>query len=92
MLPNEYSLNLIKLRQLSSSCSPNRKKRRIYLAVVRVRNHVNPLSNKYQTPVSPQELEKIYVVRLSRSMWILVASKGVLLNMATLEPNWNFLG
>ena len=63
------------------------------MAVVRVRNHVNPLSNKYQTPASPLEFEKIYAAPTQPLHLDIGCGKGrFLLNMATLEPNWNFLG
>ena len=63
------------------------------MAAVRVRNHVNPLSNKYQTPASPLEFEKIYAAPTQPLHLDIGCGKGrFLLNMATLEPNWNFLG
>lgn len=63
------------------------------MAPVRVRNHVNPLSNKYQTPASPVDWEKIYAAP-TRSLHLDIGcGKGrFLLNMATVQPNWNFLG
>ena len=62
--------------------------------VVRVRNHVNPLSNKYQTPVSPLDWEKIYAAPTFQPLHLDIGcGKGrFLLNMATLEPSWNYLG
>lgn len=63
------------------------------MAVVRVRNHVNPLSNKYQTPVSPLDWEKIYINSNQPLHLDIGCGKGrFLLSMATLQPNWNFLG
>lgn len=63
------------------------------MAVVRVRNHVNPLSNKYQTPASPLDWEKIYAVPTQPLHLDIGCGKGrFLLSMATLEPSWNFLG
>lgn len=63
------------------------------MAVVRVRNHVNPLSQKYQTPVSPLDWEKIYAAPNQPLHVDIGCGKGrFLLNMATLETNWNFLG
>jgi len=63
------------------------------LAPVRVRQHVNPLSKKYQTPVSPPEWDKVYAVLTQPLHLDIGCGKGrFLLGMATLEPNWNFLG
>jgi len=63
------------------------------LAVVRVRQHVNPLSQKYQTPVSPVDWEKVYADLTQPLHLDIGCGKGrFLLSMATLEPNWNFLG
>ena len=63
------------------------------MAFVRVRQHVNPLSKKYQTPVSPPDWNKVYAV-LTQPLHIDIGcGKGRFLSsMATLEPNWNFLG
>ncbi len=63
------------------------------MAVVRVRNHVNPLSKKYQTPANPLNWEKIYAAPTQPLHLDIGCGKGrFLLNLATLEPNWNFLG
>lgn len=63
------------------------------MAVVRVRQHVNPLSQKYQTPVSPPEWGKIYADLTQPLHLDIGCGKGrFLLNMATVQPNWNFLG
>jgi len=63
------------------------------LAPVRVRQHVNPLSQKYQTPVSPVDWEKVYTIPTQPLHLDIGCGKGrFLLSMATLEPNWNFLG
>lgn len=63
------------------------------MAVVRVRNHVNPLAQKYLTPVSPLDWEKIYAAPDQPLHLDIGCGKGrFLLSMATLEPNWNFLG
>lgn len=60
---------------------------------VRVRNHVNPLSNKYQTPASPLDWEKIYAAPTQPLHLDIGCGKGrFLLNMADWEPEWNFLG
>ncbi|MBD2522740.1 tRNA (guanosine(46)-N7)-methyltransferase TrmB [Nostoc sp. FACHB-133] len=63
------------------------------MAAVRVRQHVNPLANKYQTPASPLEWEKIYAKPNQPLHLDIGCAKGqFLLNMAQIEPNWNYLG
>ena len=63
------------------------------MAVVRVRNHVNPLSKKYQTPANPLNWEKIYAAPTQPLHLDIGCGKGrFLLSMATLEPSWNYLG
>jgi tRNA (guanine-N7-)-methyltransferase len=63
------------------------------LAAVRVRQHVNPLGKKYQTPASPQDLEKIYAKPNQPLHLDIGCAKGLfLLNMAKIESNWNYLG
>ncbi|HEY9611982.1 tRNA (guanosine(46)-N7)-methyltransferase TrmB [Allocoleopsis sp.] len=60
---------------------------------VRVRQHVNPLSNKYQTPVQPPKWENIYAQPDQPLHLDIGCARGeFLLSMATLQPNWNFLG
>ncbi|MFN6482635.1 MULTISPECIES: tRNA (guanosine(46)-N7)-methyltransferase TrmB [unclassified Nostoc] len=63
------------------------------MAAVRVRQHVNPLGKKYQTPASPQDWEKIYA-KPNQSLHLDIGcAKGLfLLNMSKIEPNWNYLG
>ncbi|MDZ8032641.1 MAG: tRNA (guanosine(46)-N7)-methyltransferase TrmB [Nostoc sp. DedQUE08] len=63
------------------------------MAAVRVRQHVNPLGKKYQTPASPQDLEEIYAKPNQPLHLDIGCAKGLfLLNMAKIESNWNFLG
>ncbi|WGV27470.1 tRNA (guanosine(46)-N7)-methyltransferase TrmB [Halotia branconii] len=63
------------------------------MAPVRVRQHVNPLAKKYQTPASPLEWEKIYAQPNQPLHLDIGCARGqFLLNMATIEPDWNFLG
>ncbi|MEI2582977.1 tRNA (guanosine(46)-N7)-methyltransferase TrmB [Scytonema sp. PRP1] len=63
------------------------------MAVVRVRQHVNPLSQKYQTPLNPIEWEKIYAKPNQQLHLDIGCARGrFLLSMAKIEPNWNFLG
>ncbi|MBW4559174.1 MAG: tRNA (guanosine(46)-N7)-methyltransferase TrmB [Trichormus sp. ATA11-4-KO1] len=63
------------------------------MAVVRVRQHVNPLAKKYQTPASPLDWEKVYT-QPSQPLHIDIGcAKGrFLLKMAQIAPDWNFLG
>jgi tRNA (guanine-N7-)-methyltransferase len=60
---------------------------------VRVRQHVNPLANKYQTPINPVDWEKIYT-KLNQPLHLDIGcAKGkFVFQMAQLEPSWNFLG
>lgn len=63
------------------------------MAVVRVRQHVNPLSEKYQQPVEPPNWEKIYTHAKQPLHLDIGCGRGVfLLQMAELYPEWNFLG
>ncbi|NEP12389.1 MAG: tRNA (guanosine(46)-N7)-methyltransferase TrmB [Symploca sp. SIO2C1] len=60
---------------------------------VRVRQHVNPLSKKYQTPVSPPDWTKIYAQTTQPLHLDIGCARGeFLFEMARLQPNWNFLG
>ena len=60
---------------------------------VRVSQHVNPLSQKYLEPVNPPDWEKIYANPTQPLHLDIGCAKGrFLLNMATVEPDWNFLG
>jgi tRNA (guanine-N7-)-methyltransferase len=63
------------------------------VARVRVRQHVNPLSDKYQQPVDPPDWEKVYA-DLSRPLHVDIgcARGRFLLEMAQQLPDWNFLG
>ncbi|MDZ8186036.1 MAG: tRNA (guanosine(46)-N7)-methyltransferase TrmB [Nostoc sp. ChiSLP02] len=63
------------------------------MAAVRVRQHVNPLAQKYQTPANPLDWEKVYTNPNQPLHLDIGCAKGLfLLNMAKIEPNWNFLG
>ncbi|MBE9208653.1 tRNA (guanosine(46)-N7)-methyltransferase TrmB [Nostoc sp. LEGE 06077] len=63
------------------------------MAVVRVRQHVNPLAQKYRTPVNPLEWEKIYAQPNQPLHLDIGCAKGrFVLQMAQVEPHWNFLG
>ncbi len=63
------------------------------MAVVRVRHHVNPLSQKYQTPVGSLDWSKVYANPTQPLHLDIGCGKGHFLSsMAQLEPGWNFLG
>ncbi len=60
---------------------------------VRVRQHVNPLGIKYQTPVNPIDWDNIYLnVNQPLLLDIGCARGQFLMDMAQLQPNCNFLG
>ncbi|NJP09071.1 MAG: tRNA (guanosine(46)-N7)-methyltransferase TrmB [Leptolyngbyaceae cyanobacterium RU_5_1] len=63
------------------------------MSVVRVREHVNPLSKKYQVVASPPDWQRIYA-DLNQPLHLDIGSgKGrFLLEMAQRQPDWNFLG
>jgi len=63
------------------------------LAPVRVRQHVNPLSQKYQRPTPPPDWEKVYPVPHRPLHLDIGSARGqFLLGMAQALPDWNFLG
>ena len=62
------------------------------MAKVRVRQHVNPLSQKYQAPITPPEWEKVYSSLMPLHLDIGCARGNFLIKMADLQPDWNFLG
>ncbi|MGD1874105.1 MAG: tRNA (guanosine(46)-N7)-methyltransferase TrmB [Mastigocoleus sp.] len=63
------------------------------MAAVRVRQHVNPLSNKYQISLQGLEWEKIYTNPHQPLLLDIGCARGkFLLSMAQLQPEWNFLG
>lgn len=65
----------------------------LLLPRVRVRQHVNPLSQKYQTPITPPVWEKIYSDLNQPFFLDIGAARGrFLLEMAQLQPDYNFLG
>nr|WP_088241237.1 tRNA (guanosine(46)-N7)-methyltransferase TrmB [Calothrix rhizosoleniae] len=60
---------------------------------VRVRQHVNPLANKYQTPVNPLEWGKIYAHPNQPLHLDIGCARGrFALKMAQIQTHWNFLG
>lgn len=60
---------------------------------VRVRQHVNPLSQKYQAPITPPKWEQIYA-DLDKPFFLDIGSaRGrFLLEMAESQPRYNYLG
>jgi tRNA (guanine-N7-)-methyltransferase len=72
----------------------------IPLSIVRVRQHVNPLSGKYQQPVAPPDWTKVYgrsqsapgTVSQPLHLDIGCARGNFALEMAKQYPDWNFLG
>lgn len=62
-------------------------------ATRRVRQHVNPLSSKYQVPVKPPDWATVYAAPEQPLHLDLGCGKGLFVeHMAQLQPNWNFLG
>lgn len=63
------------------------------MARVRVRQHVNPLSNVFQVPVLPPDWSQIYK-DLSKPLHLDIgcARGRFILSMAEVESAWNFLG
>ncbi|WOD38382.1 tRNA (guanosine(46)-N7)-methyltransferase TrmB [Nodosilinea sp. E11] len=63
------------------------------MAVVRVRQHVNPLSERYQAPVETPAWETLFANPQQPLHIDIGCGKGVFaLHMAQLQPEWNFLG
>lgn len=63
------------------------------MARVRVRQHVNPLSKQYQMPVSAPDWNQVYAQTTKPLHLDIGCGRGeFLLQMATQQPDWNFLG
>jgi tRNA (guanine-N7-)-methyltransferase len=63
------------------------------LAVVRVRQHVNPLSEKYQIPIDMPDWQQVYGQPQQPLHIDIGCGKGIFaLQMAQMQPQWNFLG
>ncbi|WP_035992464.1 tRNA (guanosine(46)-N7)-methyltransferase TrmB [Leptolyngbya sp. KIOST-1] len=63
------------------------------MAVVRVRQHVNPLSERYQAPVAMPDWSEAFANPQQPLHIDIGCGKGVFaLHMAQLQPEWNFLG
>jgi len=63
------------------------------LSLVRVRQHVNPLSHKFQQPIAIPDWSQIFE-DLDRPLMVDIGcGRGRFLQQyAQIEPNWNFLG
>lgn len=60
---------------------------------VRVREHVNPLAQKYLSPTPPPNWAEVYADwSKPLSLDIGCAKGGYILQMAQVQPDWNFLG
>lgn len=63
------------------------------MAVVRVRQHVNPLSDKYQQSIEPPDWAAVYAdLSLPLHLDIGCGRGHFLLKMAQQQPEWNYLG
>ncbi len=63
------------------------------MPVVRVREHVNPLSRRYQTAVQPPDWQQIYGQPRQPLHLDIGCGRGrFLLSLAEQQPDWNFLG
>ncbi|KJH71308.1 tRNA (guanosine(46)-N7)-methyltransferase TrmB [Aliterella atlantica] len=63
------------------------------MSPVRVRQHVNPLAIKYIKPIAPLDWEKIYAQPHQPLHLDIGCARGqFLMSMASLTPEWNFLG
>lgn len=63
------------------------------MSIVRVREHVNPLSRKYQTPATVPDWQQVYALPTQPLHLDIGCGRGrFLLKMAQLQPEWNFLG
>lgn len=63
------------------------------MAVVRVRQHVNPLSDKYQQPLLLPDWDAVFSRPLQPLQIDIGCGKGIfVMQMAALVPDWNFLG
>lgn len=63
------------------------------MSIVRVRQHVNPLSQKYQEPVAAVAWETYYAHPNHPLYLDIGCARGkFLLDLSQLHPDWNFLG
>ena len=63
------------------------------MPLVRVRQHVNPLADKYQQPIAPPSWEQVYANLAQPFLLDIGSARGnFLLQIAQQQPDWNFLG
>ncbi|MBK1990462.1 tRNA (guanosine(46)-N7)-methyltransferase TrmB [Sphaerospermopsis aphanizomenoides BCCUSP55] len=63
------------------------------MPLIRVRQHVNPLARKFQSPIDPPSWKQVYAQPNQPLHLDIGCARGrFLLQMAPIEPNWNFLG
>jgi tRNA (guanine-N7-)-methyltransferase len=63
------------------------------MTTVRVRQHVNPLSQKYQTPLTGMTWQDYYAQPQQPLHLDIGCARGkFLLDLAQMRPDWNFLG
>ncbi len=63
------------------------------MSIARVREHVNPLSLKYQTPATPPDWQQIYTNPGQPLHLDIGCARGKFaMQMAQMNPTWNFLG
>jgi tRNA (guanine-N7-)-methyltransferase len=63
------------------------------MSAVRVRQHVNPLSQKYQSPIAPPDWATFFQTPNNPLHLDIGCARGqFLLDMAQAKPDWNFLG
>jgi tRNA (guanine-N7-)-methyltransferase len=63
------------------------------MSAVRVRQHVNPLSQKYQSPIAEPDWATLYSNPTQPLHLDIGCARGqFLIDMAQAKPNWNFLG
>ncbi len=63
------------------------------MSIARVREHVNPLSLKYQTPATAPDWQQIYTNPVQPMHLDIGCARGrFAMQMAQMKPTWNFLG
>jgi tRNA (guanine-N7-)-methyltransferase len=63
------------------------------MSAVRVRQHVNPLSQKYQSPIASPDWASLFQTSTNPLHLDIGCARGqFLLDMAQAKPDWNFLG
>jgi tRNA (guanine-N7-)-methyltransferase len=63
------------------------------MCALRVRQHVNPLSRQHQAPIAPPDWQAIFANPAQPLHLDIGCARGqFLLEMAQVQPDWNFLG